>query len=236
MNYVRIYYKLSFKYRLLLCLLNNYYLNHYAKNKINSKIVVSSPDESKLMRDYEIIFNVIKNLKIEDLITLRKFIPKHQIEIIKIFDELKKQDIDYSKIIDDIKKEYVEDNSIYYNDYCDDYEYDYDLKKNSITEDTKILFLENSYLKEVYNKHLIRNVFSTDNYSICRMRSGSNNEFLGTLTSYALKYKKINNIVRDITSINLEDDSYYCLNLYLEANDDVISYIQEDLYNARIDD
>lgn len=236
MNYVRIYHKLNFKYRLLLCLLNNYYLNHFAKNKINSKIVVSASDESKLMKDYEIIFSIINDLKTEDLVTLRKFMPKHQIEVIKIFDELKKQDIEYSKIIEDIKKEYVEDNSIYYNDYCDDYDYDYDLKKNNITEDTKILFLENSYLKEVYNKHLIRNVFSTENYSMYKMRSGNNNGFLGTLTSYALKYKKINNIIKDVTGINLEDDDYYCLNVYLEADDNVVSFIEEDLYNARIDD
>ena len=45
-----------------------------------------------------------------------------------------------------------------------------------------------------------------------------------------------NNIVKDVTGINLEDDDYYCLNAYLEADDNVVSFIEEDLYNSRIDD
>lgn len=225
MEYIEFCYTYDYKYRLLLCLLNNYYINKLADNKIKSFVVIAASSQNKLMKDYDIIFKIIKELKVEDLDTLRKFISRRNRKILELFEENNYTD---ENIIDELKKDYSIENSSYMKNYDDE---------NHFDKNIKMVFVENDKLRHIYDKHLVRDIFLTEAYDRRMYEYGTKTNYIfGAIVEYVTRYKEVKNIVKDVTGINLQEDKNYRLNLYMQSDSESINYLEDEIYNLRIFD
>jgi len=224
MEYIEFCYTYDYKYRLLLCLLNNYYINKLADNKIKSFVVIAASSQNKLMKDYDIIFKIIKELKVEDLDTLRKFISRRKSKVFELFEENNYTD---ENIIEELKKDYTIDNSSYMKNYDDE---------NHFDKNIKMVFVENDKLRLIYDKHLVRDIFITDTYDRRMYQYGKTNHIFGALVEYITKYKEVKNIIKDVIGINLQEDKNYRLTLYMQSDSESINYLEDEIYNLRIFD
>ena len=86
MRTLQLHYKYSYKYKLLYCLLLNYYRRCYSKNKFKGVIAVACFKRPILMNHYEMFFKTINEFTVDDIHTLRKFIFKL---VIKMFGRIK---------------------------------------------------------------------------------------------------------------------------------------------------
>ena len=102
MRTLQIHYEYNYKHKLLDCLLLNYYRRYYSKLKFKGVIAVACFKRSALMSHYEIFYNTINELKVDDIKTLRKFIYKKDDILETLFEELDNNDISYIKILDEI--------------------------------------------------------------------------------------------------------------------------------------
>ena len=105
-------YDYNFKYRLLICTMQNYYRKHYAANQFNAKILILGPNKRELMTLYDYIIEVIRHFTKEDIITLKMFIHRDK-ELKKLFDRLIMKGIDFQELLNGIKKEYVESKTVF---------------------------------------------------------------------------------------------------------------------------
>ena len=113
MNDFRIYDRFSYKYRLLYCLMLNYYRNYYADNKFKGKVLVIGTNRKELIKNYERLYTTIEKYRKEDIITLRKFRCFYDKQLTLLFEKLDDKNIKYETIINDIKEEYIPSKSIY---------------------------------------------------------------------------------------------------------------------------
>lgn len=222
MDYIEFYYTYDYKYRLLLCLLNNYYINKLADKKIKSFVVITALSQNKLMKEYDNIFKIIKKLKVEDLDTLRKFISRKKSKIFELFEENNYTD---EKIIDELKKDYTIENSSYLKYYDDE---------NHFDKSIKMVFVENDKLRNIYDKHLVRDIFLSEAYDRRMYQFGKTNHIFGAIIEYITRYKEVKNIVKDVTGINLQEDKNYRLNLYMQSDSENINYLEDEIYNLGI--
>ena len=113
MDEFKVYSRLSYKYRLLYCLILNYYRGYYADNKLKSKVLVLCTTKKELTENYDLLYSTIKDFKTEDIITLRKFITFYDKQLKQLFENIDDKGIRYGTIIKDIKQEYTSNKSVY---------------------------------------------------------------------------------------------------------------------------
>ena len=84
----RIYDRFSYKYRLLYCLMLNYYRNFYADNKFKGKVLVIGTCRKEWIKNYDKLYCTIQKYRKEDILTLKKFICFYDKQLKLLFDKL----------------------------------------------------------------------------------------------------------------------------------------------------
>jgi len=222
MRTLQIHYEYNYKHKLLYCLLLNYYRRYYSKTKFKGVIAVACFKRPSLTNHYEMFYNTIKELTIEDIKTLRKFIYKRDDILETLFEELDNNDISYIKIVNDIKNIYTKDNSM----YCDVFNYE----EPSIPKDKNVIFSRIESLNQLYDKYLIKDIFIPEFCSKTTIKSNSNS-IITMLINYINEFRKMKEILKVHGIIN---DELSNLNLFIETDDGML--LVDEVYEYIIGD
>ena len=214
-----IFYRLSYKYRLLYCLMINYYRNYYSDNKFTGKILVLCTNRKETMHCYEKMYSTVRSFKEKDIFTLKKFLTFYDVQLKELYDVLDRKHIGYKKIINDIKAEYTPNKSAYINS-----------KRNSlinILSDKNVLFMEFSNSKNIYEKHLIKEIFIPERYELDYDKYPVG-EMCSTIEIYIREVKKVKEV---LNSTATPEPEFINLNVFLNTSDglDICDAILADL-------
>lgn len=210
MRTLQIHYKYNYKHKLLYCLLLNYCRRSYSKTKFKGVIAVACFKRPALMNHYEMFYNTIKELTVDDIKTLRKFVCKRDDILETLFEELDNNDISYIKILDDIKTTYTKDKSL----CCDEF----NCEEPSIPKDKNAIFTEIESLIELYDKYLIKDIFIPEFCTKAAIKSNSSS-LITMLINYIEEFRKMKEILRVHGIIN---DNLSNLNLFIETDDGML--------------
>ena len=207
MDNFKTYGRFTSKYRLLYCLLLNYYRSYYANNKFKSKILVLGKDKKELMECYDEIYSTIREFKVEDLFTLRKFISWTDKQLKQLFANLDNEGISFAKIIEDIKSEYIPSKSEYKKYKVGESEWSLKPNKN-------LAFIETSDATNITNKHLVREIFIPTPFTLADLKDGKS--ILGyILYTYAKEILKTKSILKNN---NAHETDFLSLSIFINSN------------------
>ena len=220
-NYTKFYYNFDKKYKLVLALFNNYYLNQYSSGgKIKCKILIVGADESVLMKENEFLFKIINELNAEDIARLKKFIPRRNRKLEDKFDKLADIGITDEELVIGIKKRYTEVNSLYSKQLY--------YEKVEIPGNITIVFSRTRDISELYQKELYTDIVLLDNYSKHDFQDHKDNGFIGGLVKFNEAIDKAKSINKNIGGIKDNDD--YLLNIYLTDSDiDIVTILENEI-------
>lgn len=219
MDEFKIYSRLSYKYRLLYCLMLNYYRGYYADNKLKSKVLVLCTTKKELTESYDLLYSTIKEFKAEDIITLRKFITFYDKQLKQLFENIDDKGIKYGTIIKDIKQEYTPNKSVYKK-----YKYNGDSEK--IPKDINVVFMQLNDADAISNRHLIRDIFIPQHISLNNDIDSNCNELCRVIRIYVKELMKTKSILKNN---NATETDFLSLNIFLDSNDDVA--IEDEVLN-----
>ena len=158
MDNFNIYSAMNWKYRLLYCLMLNYYKKYYTKNRFNGRILVVCTTQKELMTNYESIYSYVKRFREEDIKTLNKFIPRNDNQLKELYDKVESRCTCLSDLLDGIKKEYVSARGAFV-----------EPRRHSITnipKNSNILFLRLDDAENLNEKFLIREIFVPEKFEL----------------------------------------------------------------------
>lgn len=208
MELFKTYDRFNYKYRLLYCLMLNYYRNNYADNKFKGKILVICSCKKELIKNYDKIYFTIKRFKSQDIETLKKFISEYDFQLKKLFDKLDNKNISYEKIIRDLKKEYIQSKSTY-KQYWGKESY------NVLPEDKNIIFMEQCSVENIYNKYLVRDIFIPEYYSMDDSKAQSSRSLCYPIECFVRDIMK----TKDILKINNADEpEFLSLSVFIDSD------------------
>lgn len=219
MDEFKVYSRLSYKYRLLYCLILNYYRGHYADNKLKSKVLVLCTTKKELTESYDLLYSTIKEFKTEDIITLRKFITFYDKQLKQLFENIDDKGIRYGTIIKDIKQEYTSNKSVYK-------KYKYNGDSDKISKDINVVFMQLNDADAIPNRHLIRDIFIPQHISLNNDIGSDCNELCRVIRIYVKELMKTKSILK---SNNATETDFLSLNIFLDSNDDVA--IEDEVLN-----
>lgn len=219
MDDFRIYDRFSYKYRLLYCLMLNYYRNFYADNKFKGKVLVIGTCRKELIKNYDKVYYIIQKYKKEDIITLKKFICFYDNQLKLLFDKLDDKNIDYEQFINNIKKEYISSKSIYRK-----LKFGYDNSK--LPQDKNIIFMELNDTDKIQEKHLIRDIFIPESFSLEDKENNNTNELCRVLKLFVLSIRKTKEI---LIKNNANKTDFLSLSIFLNTPDGLD--IEDEIHN-----
>ena len=215
-------YDFSFKYRLLYCLMLNYYRKYYADNKFNGEMIVVSSNKNKLTFYYDKIYSTINEFTANDIQNLKKFTNSHDEQLCLLFNYIENKQISYNKIIQDLKLEYIENKGIF--KY-----YDLNSSKFKLTDDNdnNIIFMEMANFEKYEDNQAVREIFIPEYFSV------KNDKIKQFMEEIYLYIKNIN-ICKDILKDNnAKEPEFLSLNVFIESDngleieDEIINLIYE---------
>ncbi len=215
MNELNIYNRWNYKYRLLYCLILNYYRNHYADNKFKGKVLVLCTSKKRLTDEYDKLYSTIRCFTVEDVKTLNKFIGHHDKELKKLFENLEEHSIYFDSLIKGIKEEYTPERATYKECIYGDVEH-FEGGKN-------IIFINFEDVSLIYDKHLVREMFIPEHFSIRKNSNSNCNELCRILTKYTREITKTKDILK---SNNASETEYLSLNVFINSEDSM-AFIDE---------
>lgn len=208
-------FRYDFKYRLLLCFINNYYSKHYENNK-NCKILFISQEKSKLIQNYSIIYKMVKEFSIDDIYTLKKFYQGKYNEKVNIFTKLKNNNISFNTLLEGIKKEYKENKSIYFNRLTD---------SMSVKDNINVIFTTNFSMCNISNMYLVKDIFILDILTKYKLDNNYDTNFISGIKMCLKDYKK----VKDIGNNIYNKGKNIILNLYFNDDMEIVDFIENEL-------
>ena len=219
MDDFRIYDRWSYKYRLLYCLMINYYRNHYADNKFKGKILVIGTCRKELIKNYDKLYYTIKKYRKEDILTLKKFICFYDNQLQLLFEKIDDKDISYEKVINDIKNEYIDSKSIYR-------KLKYNRDNTKLPQDKNIIFIELNDVDNILEKHLIRDMFIPENFSLEDNNNNNANELCRIIRLYVNNIRKTKEI---LARNNAAQTEFLSLSVFLNSSDGLD--MEDEVYN-----
>lgn len=215
MNELNIYDRWNYKYRLLYCLMLNYYRNHYADNKFKGKVLVLCTSKKRLMDEYDKLYSTIRCFTVEDVKTLYGFIGRHDKELKQLFEDLEEHNVYFDYLIQGIKKEYISERATYKECIYGDVEH-FPSGKN-------ITFINFEDVDLIYDKHLVREMFIPEHFNMRRHPDSNCNELCNILTKYTREITKAKAILK---SNNAQETEYLSLNVFINGEDG-LAFIDE---------
>lgn len=212
MNDYKIYYRYSYKYRLLYCLMINYYRSYYANIKFKSNVLVLGTCKKELMKSYDEIYTTISNFTVYDIITLKKFISFYDNQLKDLFENLENKNISYGRIISDIKKAYVPNKGTYLQ--C---KYSESYKK--LPKDKSIVFMELKDSEQVNKKYLIRDIYIPEYFSIDDKNANDAESLCYTLRLYVKEFIKSKDILKEN---NISETDFMTLSIFLNSDNGLL--------------
>lgn len=219
MEYFDVFGRLTYKFNVLYILMLNFYRTLYSDNK-SSKILILCENRRKLIKNYEKIYTIIRELKPKDILTLKKFICFYDKQLQQLFSIFDDKGISYSKIIRDIKQLYTEEKAIYINP-----------KRNTsinVPRDKSLIFTEFSNAGHIYDKHLVKEIFVAQ-----EITSETSNILCTLLTPFVKDIIKEKDILsfngstsREFTNLSIFINSEQVIDI--DIADEVISNLKED--------
>lgn len=222
MDDFRIYDRFSYKYRLLYCLMLNYYRNFYADNKFKGKVLVIGTCRKELIKNYDKLYSTILKYKKEDIITLKKFICFYDNQLKLLFDKLDDKSIDYEQLINNIKKEYTPNKSIYR-------KLKFGCDNSKFPLDKNIIFMELNDTDRIFEKHLIRDIFIPESFSLEDDTGNDTDALCRIIKLFVLSIRKTKEI---LLRNNASETEFLSLSVFLNTTnglnieDEVISQIK----------
>lgn len=218
MDDFKIYDRFSYKYRLLYCLMLNYYRNYYADNKFKGKVLVIGTCRKELIKNYDKLYTIIQKYRKEDILTLKKFICFYDKQLKLLFDKLDDKNIDYGQFINNIKKEYTTNKSIYM-------KLKYGCDNSKFPQDKNIIFMELDDTDRIFEKHLIRDIFIPEDFSLEDKESNDVNKLCRIIKIFALSIRKTKEI---LLRNNAKETEFLSLSIYLNTTDGL--NIEDEVY------
>lgn len=209
MEEFKIYSRLSYKYRLLYCLMLNYYRGYYADNKLKSKVLVLCTTMKELTQSYDMLYSTVQAFTTEDIITLKKFTSIYDKQLKQLFEKIDNNNIKYGTIIKDIKREYIPSKSIYMK--CR-----YSNNSEEISSYINIIFMQLSDANIIPNRYLIRDIFIPQHIPLNNDIGSACKELCHVLLTYVKEIKRIKNILK---SNNATETEFLSLNVFLDSDD-----------------
>lgn len=224
MDEFKVYDRFSYKYRLLYCLMLNYYRNRYADNKFKGKIMVVGSCKKELIRSYDEFYSTLKNFTQEDIKILRRFISSYDEQLKMLFSKIHEKHISYKSIINDIKEEYTVNQSMYY-------QFSYRENTKKVPNDINVIFIEMSEIGRLLDKHVFREIFIPEYYSLSDKNANN-----GSTLCYAMKslVKEIYKTKEVLNSNNAQETDFLSLSIYLNSydgldiEDEIITLVKDD--------
>ena len=219
MDDFRIYDRFSYKYRLLYCLILNYYRNYYADNKFKGKVLVIGTCRKELIREYDKLYYTIQKIRKEDITTLKKFICFYDKQLKLLFERLDNKGICFEQIIKSIKKEYIPDKSIYKKSRLG---YDY----AKLPVDKNIIFMELGDADRISEKYLIRDMFVPEPFSLQNNDNNNANDLCRIIRLYV---KDIWNSKEILSRNNANETEFLSLSVFMNSSDGLD--MEDEVYN-----
>jgi len=210
MRALQVHYHYNYKHKLLYCLLLNYYRRKYSKIKFKGVIAVTCFKRKSLMNHYEMFFKTIKELKEDDIKTLRDFTYKYDNVLKTLFEELDNSDISYRQILFEIKKTYTKDNALCCNEF--------DSECPSIPKNKFIIFTEIESLSNLYDKYLIKDIFIPENCTKFNIKDNTRS-IISVLLQYTEEFIKMKKI---LSSHGIINDDLSNLNVFIETDEGML--------------
>lgn len=207
MDDFKTYGRFTSKYRLLYCLLLNHYRSYYANNKFKGKILVLGKDKKELMECYDEIYSTIREFKVEDLLTLRKFISWTDKQLKQLFANLDNEGISFAKIIEDIKSEYIPSKSEYKKYKVGESEWSLKTNKN-------LVFIETNDAVYITNKHLVREIYVPTIFTSHTLNEDKSN-LAYTLHKYVKEILKTKSILKNN---NAHETDFLSLSIFINSD------------------
>lgn len=223
MDDFKIFDRFSYKYRLLYCLLLNYYRSYYANNKFKSKILVIGTCRRELIDNYDKLYSTIRRFNVADVLTLKRFINYTDLQLKSLFDDIDNKGIKYSTLINDIKGEYIPTKSLYRK--C---KYGNDSKE--IPSNVNIVFMELNDADRYYTKHLIRDIFIPEYFTLNADDKDSAYKLCYVLRLFV---KEITKVKETLNTNNARPTDYLSLSIFLNSDsglsfeDEIIDQIRQ---------
>lgn len=207
-NFLEIYYKWNYKYRLLYCLMLNYYRNHYANSKFQGKILVICSNKNELTEAYDQLYSTISSFTADDIEALKKFVDRNDEGLKQLFECLGKQNVYFDTIIEEIKREFVPKRALYKQCVYGD--------KETFTNEQNIVFMEFKDVNQLYEKHLVRELFVPEYFNVRKQNNSACNDLCNILTKYSREIIKTKNVLKSNNAIETE---FLSLNVFVNSDD-----------------
>lgn len=225
MNDFDVYDRLPYKLRLLYCLMLNYYRNYYSNRKMAGKVLVLSTSRKMVIYNFQKMYYTISHFQKKDILTLKKFTTFYDKQLKQLFTEIDNKNIGYNKVIKDIKREYTPYKSLYIN-----------LPKKSlvkIPQENNIIFMEFYNSDNIYDKHLIKEVFIPERFELDYDKYPIRT-LIKSVEVYIRETKKAKEVLESASSTGLE---FINLSIFLNSNseleicDEIIGDLKDDYFD-----
>ncbi len=208
MNELNIYDRWNYKYRLLYCLMLNYYRNHYADNKFKGKILVLCTSKKRLIDEYDKLYSTIRCFRVEDIKAINSFIGRYDKELKQLFENLEEHNVYFDSLIQGIKEEYTPERATYKECVYGEVEH--------FTNGKNITFINLEDADLIYDKHLVREMFIPEHFNMHKHSSGSCSELCSILTKYTRAIAKTKEVLKSNNALETE---YLSLNVFINSED-----------------